>query len=301
MFFNSLDPSSKIAFATLLVSVVALVVACFTLHSQRATEKNTRPNINLSSQENLIKILMNEIYMSYRYLFALHYQLIKTDYSVIPSYQFWSVFPTPNDYLYESIFYSNKSDSDSTERFMSFKSFSNQCKLYNDSVENLRMLIGSGNKEQIERQICHLYNLNQTLVSSFLVMMSTSFGMKSKDVKEYLTEIYDGTGNNTNELNSIDSDLSKDFHGKMGKHLEVFFNGILNALMSTYGSFSLIQNSFSIINSNAFIVVIRILWNTYYKNKPFCSLFFTPIGTDGIADTSHIWLYYLYDRIENNE
>lgn len=292
-----------LAFFTLLISFFSLCVACRTLKSQRKTEENTRPIINLVSQKELIKQFFREVFMSYGYLLSLQYQLIKTNYSVFPSSQFWTKFPDPKDFLYESLFYSNELDNkDDSDKFMYFKKFCKACNGYSVMVSNLKNEIKIGSETIIINEFSQVYQALFKMIGTLTDCLKYSFKMDMKEISEFgniinpgsviqyrIPHIFKDQFNQDMFIENINKTIGKylddlSMYCHLGGKNSVIFNGHTGGF-----SFKEDQIKKGLIN----LIYLNLIYSCY-KNDSFIKVIkeIELVEAPQFYDT---WFYYLYD------
>jgi hypothetical protein len=98
-----------IAFVSLLVAALSLIIAVKTLKSQRKTQKNTTPVINIEIQKMLWKKLIIKLYINLMKMYSLSLQLEKENYGKKPEEYYIKGFCIePDEYIHEELFYSDE-------------------------------------------------------------------------------------------------------------------------------------------------------------------------------------------------
>lgn len=96
-------------YVAIVISLIALWVAYKTFKSQKATEKNTMPIINMGIQKKLWLFLIKQFFYKMQYLHILKTLLQRCNYEKKPEESFInSLCIEPDDYLHKELFYDEK-------------------------------------------------------------------------------------------------------------------------------------------------------------------------------------------------
>ena len=120
---------------SLIIAIISVIIATKTLISQKATQKNTQPIMNIEIQQFLIGQKLLCILDSYIYLFALQYFLSKFSYKVKPSSHFWEITKLSLEDMDESLFYNDNN------KFVSFHNLKEILKEFNSSFDGLKKIL----------------------------------------------------------------------------------------------------------------------------------------------------------------
>jgi hypothetical protein len=99
----------SVSLCSLMVAILSFVIARLTLKSQRQTEKNTMPIINIDIQQFLLDEFILRLLDGHIRLTALWYVLEKENYSKYPSEQILKKIQIPIDTIHTELFYNNPS------------------------------------------------------------------------------------------------------------------------------------------------------------------------------------------------
>lgn len=93
----------------IIISILSLIVASLTLWSQRETQKNTAPTIDMRIQKLLWLNLIKQFYYKIQYLHMLKIMLKKSQFKKKPEDSFiQSLSIAPENYIHEELFYKKK-------------------------------------------------------------------------------------------------------------------------------------------------------------------------------------------------
>lgn len=94
--------------AAFFIAFVAMLIAGLTLKSQKATQINTKPIMNMNIQKMLFFILIKQYYYKIQYLHVLKIKLQNCNYGLKPEESFIeSLSIIPERYIHEELFYDN--------------------------------------------------------------------------------------------------------------------------------------------------------------------------------------------------
>ncbi|WP_417177098.1 hypothetical protein [Bacteroides sp.] len=170
-------------YCAIIISIISLCVATWTLKSQRQTQLNTQPDINKPIQRSLLSYNLVSIFDSYVMVFALHYILYKTKYNTKPSPQFWNYVIPNTGSLHEELFYSNVNE------FVAFHDLVEIQKTFIWELSSLREVVESQcSQEKKRNEILHIYENIGLLIYGFKEALSKSLKMKDSDIYKMLKD-----------------------------------------------------------------------------------------------------------------
>lgn len=135
---------TEIDYVTVIVSVLASIVAVLTWKSQKNTERNTMAIINPKTQEFLFRSQMQRIRDAYVSMFALFFLLRKYEYRRKPSNHFWNIIHINLQDFHEELYYGEE------EKFKVFSKLKNTLKHVVDDLSCLRDTVESANATPME-------------------------------------------------------------------------------------------------------------------------------------------------------
>ena len=169
---------------SLLIAIISVIIATKTLISQKATEKNTQPIMNVEIQQFLIGQKLLCILDSYIYLFALQYFLSKYNYQVKPSSHFWELTKLSLEDMDESLFYNDN------KKFVSFHKLREIFKEFNSSFDGLKEMLTDqkASKQEKDLELYHIYNEIGRIMGSTKDTLSTCFDYSGDQINNFLRD-----------------------------------------------------------------------------------------------------------------
>lgn len=169
---------------SLIIAIISVIIATKTLISQKATQKNTQPIMNIEIQQFLIGQKLLCILDSYIYLFALQYFLSKFNYKVKPSSHFWELTKLSLEDMDESLFYNDNN------KFVSFHNFKEILKEFNSSFYGLKeiLLDKKASKKEKDLELYHIYNEIGRIMGSTKDTLSTCFDYSGEQINNFLRD-----------------------------------------------------------------------------------------------------------------
>lgn len=263
-----------ISSVSLIIALVSVTIAVKTLSSQRKTEKNTQPIMNIEIQEFLLGQKLLYLLDSYVFLFALHFMLEKTKYKTKPSPHFWDYVEINIKDLNESLFYNDN------VKFVCFHELVTAFQQFSSDMHNLRKVLEDPECPQKYKsiEIKHLYDDVGMIMSAYSKTLNNSFGMDKTKMSIFLNDnffnvfctrnysIYKSKHFNPNFKDEIALPYVENSESE--KFLNAFIEPFL--LQATY-SFSGQELSLKTNDLvNLFLLHINVvIINTWYQNKAF--------------------------------
>ena len=94
---------------TTIIAFISLVVAVLTFCSQKKTQENTTPAVNMDIQKTLWLSMIKQFYYKMQYLYALRILLEECDYKKKPEERcLLNLCIRPDDYIHEELFYAEE-------------------------------------------------------------------------------------------------------------------------------------------------------------------------------------------------
>lgn len=167
---------------SLMIAIISVVIATKTLKSQKETQKNTQPIMNLVNQEFLIGQKLLCILDSYIYLFALQFFLTKHDYKVKPSSHFWQITEISLDDLNESLFYNEN------EKFIEFNWLKTVIKEFNTNIMGLKEILSNSKakKEEKDLELLHIFDNIGMIMSAYYDTLEICFNQDTEQAKKFI-------------------------------------------------------------------------------------------------------------------
>lgn len=263
-----------ISSVSLIIALVSVTIAVKTFSSQRKTEKNTQPIMNIEIQEFLLGQKLLYLLDSYVFLFALHFMLEKTKYKTKPSPHFWDYVEINIEDLNESLFYNDNM------KFICFHELVTAFQQFSSDMRNLRKVLEDPEcpQEYKSIEIKHLYDDIGMIMSAYSKTLDNSFGMDKAKMSKFLNDnffnvfytrnysIYKSKHFNPNCQDEISLPYIENSESE--KFLRIFFEPfILQALYTFHGqNLSLETNNLM----RLFLIHINVvIMNTWYHNKAF--------------------------------
>lgn len=268
--FNIWDWSAVVvSLCSVLIAIVSLCVAVKTLKSQKKTEKNTAPLIDVKIQLFLLNNSLRELYESFISITALFSALELTKYRVSPSKQFWDLVYIDTNNFHAELFYGDEN------RFRKMYYLMSYIKKFNNDVSDLRDRIANKNvdwnlKKEIILHICEdIGDLLQLWVKVYLVSFDLS---KYEMLASIEQNFFNCRHCKFNTIYNDDKELIKyyiqnsPFENQVDEILETFEKKIYY-LISIY-SLDYKQKDFK---SNVWHYVDLLMLNVLYEHKPFAA------------------------------
>lgn len=263
-----------ISSVSLIIALISVTIAVKTLSSQRKTEKNTQPIMNVEIQEFLLGQKLLYLLDSYVFLFALHFMLEKTKYKTKPSPHFWDYVEINIEDLNESLFYNDNI------KFICFHELVTAFQQFSSDMRNLRKVLEDPEcpQEYKSIEIIHIYEDIGMIMSAYCKTLDNSFGMDKAKMSKFLNDnffnvfytrnynIYKSKHYNPSCQNDIALPYLENAESE--NFLNIFIEPfILQAIYSFHGqNLSLDTNNFIRL---FFIHINVVIMNTWYHNKAF--------------------------------
>ena len=182
----------SIAVFSLLVAVMSFLIAKKTLASQKQTEKNTMPVINLTIQEFLLTQLVVKLLDAYIKLTALWNIVVVKDYAYYPSEHIMLKLKIDNSIIHPELFYNNP------DYYKVVEGFLEMINNFNINLDVLSQHITSENIENnmISNEFYSLISANNRIAEKWGKIMSIIFNYDSHQIAlilNSLTEQYNNT------------------------------------------------------------------------------------------------------------
>lgn len=171
---------------SLIIAIISVVIATKTLRSQKETQKNTQPIMNITNQEFLIGQKLLCILDSYIYLFSLQFFLTENDYKVKPSSHFWQLTTIPLDDMNEGLFYNDNS------KFIAFNWLKTVMKDFNTNISGLRDILSNGDasKDDKDLELVHIYNNIGMIMSAYCDTLKVCFNKDEQQTKQFIENYF---------------------------------------------------------------------------------------------------------------
>lgn len=177
---NGLDRWDWIAItitsATFIISCISLIIASKTLISQKKTEKNTMPIVNIGVQKSLILQLIGQLLKTNYFILTLQYQMEKMNNSVFPSYHFWDFVPKTNKYLFDNLFYND------LDKFKIITNLQNDLTSFNQSISNLRYAVENDSTDLV-REFNRFHIGNRKVFMSVINVLRKCLDMSDAEIR----------------------------------------------------------------------------------------------------------------------
>lgn len=229
----------SVAMCSLIVAILSFVIARQTLKSQRQTEKNTMPIINIEIQELLLNELILRLLDGHIRITALWYLIDEKKYEFYPSEYILDKIVIPIDTIHVDLFYRNK------QQYRTMQGLLDMIKNYNISIEVLNLhlknkLIAS---EVLNNEFSHLINTNDRIAETWGKVMSLMYDYKTKEKSDifslFLGEISDDMMKKTEILHYKEDEVYTHFfvESEKKKKIIVFMETKTIALMNEFSNF----------------------------------------------------------------
>lgn len=228
----------SVALCSLIVAVLSFVIARQTLKSQRQTERNTMPIINIDIQELLLNELILRLLDGHIRITALWYLIDEKKYAFYPSEYILDKIVIPIDTIHVDLFYSNK------QQYRTMQGLLDMIKNYNISIEVLNSHLKNKSiaSEVLNNEFSHLINTNDRIADTWGKVMSLMYDYKTKDKSDifslFLGEISDDMIKNTEILHYKEDEVYTHFFADSEKKkIIVFMETKTIALMDEFSNF----------------------------------------------------------------
>lgn len=171
---------------SLFIAVISLIIATKTLRSQKATQKNTQPIMNVSTLEFLVEQKLLCVLDAYIFLLSLQYLLSKNNYSVKPSSHFWQFTNIPLKELDESLFYFDNS------KYVAFHHLRTVLEDFNVNILGLKEILSStiAKKEDKELELSNIYDSISLIMGTFYDSQKICFDKKDEDIETFINDYF---------------------------------------------------------------------------------------------------------------
>ena len=190
--------TASVTMMSFVVAVCAFVIAKRTLHSQKQTEKNTMPVINMEIQEFLFSGLVLKLLDAHMKLAALWHLLNEKDFSFYPSEHILEKLKIDKGLIHAELFYGNFDDYKVVEGFL------DMLNSYNINIDVLNEHLKSPiiSNEMLYNEFYSIIRANNRLADKWAVNMWSLFHYDKKQFVSLFQPFLDQVSyNEGDELN----------------------------------------------------------------------------------------------------
>ena len=228
-----------VSFCSLLVAVLSFIIARQTLKSQRQTEKNTMPIINVGIQELLLNELILKLLDGHIRITALWYLLNEKKYVFYLSEHILEKIHIPIDTIHVDLFYGNK------QQYRTMQGLLDMIKNYNVGIGVLNSHLKNKSivPEVLNNEFYYLINTNDRIAEMWGKVMSLMYGYEANEKSEifniFLGDITDDLMKNTEILHYKNDEVYSQFFVdiEMKKKIIVFMENKTIILMKEFSNF----------------------------------------------------------------
>lgn len=196
--------------ASMLIAIISLLVAFFTLRSQKQTEKNTMPIINTDIQEFLLQEFIFKLIDGQIRIGALWHLLNEKQFKYYPSEHILDQLIVETDTIHTELFYKD------TKKYRCLQGLLNTTVVYNKyiSVLNSHLSNNNINNDFLYQEFKNILNQNERLAVNWRKVMSYIYGYDITHTTSVFNIILEITENPPADYNFIY------FNGEDEKYLE---------------------------------------------------------------------------------
>ncbi|MBO5613078.1 MAG: hypothetical protein J5905_01075 [Prevotella sp.] len=181
----------SVSAGSMLIAVISLLVAYFTLRSQKQTERNTMPIINKDVQEFLLQELIYKLLDGQIRIGALWYLLYDKKFIYYPSEQILENFKVSTDTIHTELFYNNKS------LYRCVQGLLNMTIEYNINISTLNDHLSNKmiDKDFLYREFKVILDQNERLADTWRKVMTCVYHYDDKKISSVFQWIVENTQN----------------------------------------------------------------------------------------------------------
>ena len=182
----------SIAFFSLIVAFISIMIAMRTLKSQRQTEKNTMPIINMKIQEFLLNELFLKLFDGQLMITALWYLLNDKKYELYPSEQILEKIKMPVTHIHSELFYKNY------KSYRTIAGLVDMVNEYNIAITTLNNHLHDNaiNKEILYREFSNLTHINDRIANILSKILSLLFNYDTSKISRIFVPFIDNISQN---------------------------------------------------------------------------------------------------------
>lgn len=188
-----------VAMLSLIVALLSFIIAKRTLRSQRQTEINTLPVINIVIQELLLKDLIVRLFDGHLRTAAVWNLLNDYSYKYYISERFLALIKIPEDIIHIELFYNNYNNYQTVQGLIDMiKEYNYSIDVINDHMKNPAI-----DGDVLYLEFSSLISCNNRIASSWSKVMFILFGYESKDI----SSLFSGFIKDINDLHNGEQKL----------------------------------------------------------------------------------------------
>lgn len=188
-----------VSFSSMLIAVVSMFVAVFTLKSQRQTEKNTMPIINKDIQEFLLQEFIIKLLDGQIRIGALWYSLYEKEFDYYPSEQILEKLKVETDTIHTELFYNDNT------QYRCIQGLFNMTKEYNVNISVLNSHLSniSINNDLLYQEFNNILMQNEQIAETWKKVMTCLYNYNNTHTAIIFSRIMDTTEEPPTDYNLI--------------------------------------------------------------------------------------------------